>query len=66
MRAHLPVSLLCALAFAGAARGETVYVSNEKGNSITVIDAATLKVVATWPIGRRPRGSVLSRDGKFL
>ncbi len=44
----------------------TVYVSNEKGNSITVIDSATLEVKRTIPVGQRPRGIMLTRDGKQL
>ena len=33
-----------------------VYISNEKDNSISVIDSEKLEVVATWKVGRRPRG----------
>src|SRR6476659_7004706 len=43
-----------------------VYVSNEKGNSITVIDSETQAVTATVPVGRRPRGITISKDGKLL
>ena len=42
----------------------TVYVSNEKGNSLTVIDSATLEVQATIPVGQRPRGIMMTKDGK--
>ena len=44
----------------------TVYVSNEKGNSITVLDSATLEVLQTIPVGQRPRGIKLTKDGKQL
>ena len=43
----------------------TVYVSNEKDNSISVIDAETMKVTATVPVGQRPRGIILSKDGRW-
>jgi len=43
-----------------------VYVSNEKGNSITVLDSTTMKVVKTVPVGQRPRGITISPDGKFI
>lgn len=43
-----------------------VYVSNEDGNSVTVIDTATDTVVATVPVGKRPRGLQVSRDGAQL
>ena len=42
----------------------TVYVSNEKGNSLTVIDSETLQVLTTIPVGQRPRGIMLTKDGK--
>ena len=44
----------------------TAYVTNEKGNSVSVIDSATMAVTATWKVGRRPRGVTLSKDGKEL
>ncbi len=56
----LPLAVLAALA-SGAARASTVLVSNEKGNSITVLDGATLKLIKTVPVGQRPRGIVLSQ-----
>ena len=40
--------------------------SNEKDNTITVIDADTLKVTSTIPVGDRPRGIVLSKDARTL
>ena len=43
-----------------------VYVSNERSNDISVIDGATNAVVATIPVGKRPRGIHLSRDGRRL
>ena len=44
-----------------------VYISNEKDNSISVIDSEKLEVVATWKVGRRPtRHHDLSKDGKLL
>ena len=61
----LPLALLAALA-SGAARASTVLVSNEKGNSITVLDGATLKLIKTVPVGQRPRGIVLSQDKRTL
>jgi PQQ-dependent catabolism-associated beta-propeller protein len=44
------------------ARAETVYVSNEKDNTVSVIDGESLKVTSTIKTGRRPRGIVLSED----
>src|SRR6202453_4015160 len=42
------------------------FVSNEKGNSISVVDTDKMETVATIPTGQRPRGIALSRDGKFV
>jgi len=43
-----------------------VYVSNETGGDIAVIDAGTGTVVERIPVGKRPRGLRLTRDGKHL
>jgi YVTN family beta-propeller protein len=42
------------------------YVSNEDGNTVTVIDTVRGAVIATVPVGRRPRGLKLSHDGRLL
>ena len=48
-----------ALAAAGqTAQAETVYVSNEKDNTITVVDGATLR----WELEAVPEGTVLRLD----
>jgi PQQ-dependent catabolism-associated beta-propeller protein len=74
------VSVAVAVAIVGSAPGPTspassvfdrrIYVSNEFGGSITVIDGATEKVINTIPIGpagtARPRGMALSPDGSTL
>src|SRR5712692_1595891 len=44
----------------------TAYVSNEKSNTISVIDIDKLAVVKTIKVGQRPRGIELSKDGKFI
>ena len=43
-----------------------VYVSNETGGDIAVIDLGAGTVVERIPVGKRPRGLKLSRDGKQL
>jgi YVTN family beta-propeller protein len=43
-----------------------LYVSCEESGDIAVIDTATASVVATWPVGKRPRGLQLTPDGKHL
>src|SRR5262245_9442794 len=43
-----------------------IFVSNENGGDISVIDVATQKIVATIPVGKRPRGVRLSRDGSVV
>lgn len=44
----------------------TAYVTNEKDNSLSVIDTEKLEVTKTIKIGQRPRGVVLSKDGKWV
>src|SRR5258708_774349 len=43
-----------------------VYVTNETSGNRTVIDAATQAVVATAPLGKRPRGIQVSPDRRSL
>src|SRR5262249_42374571 len=45
---------------------ELVYVSTEAGNEVVVIDPERASVIARIPVGKRPRGLKLSRDGKKL
>ena len=58
------------LAGAIVARAESpgyfVYVSNERSGDVTVIDGTTDAVVATFPVGKRPRGIHATPDGKRL
>ena len=42
------------------------YVTNEDGESVSVLDTDKAEVVATVNVGKRPRGLKLSRDGKAL
>jgi YVTN family beta-propeller protein len=49
-----------------AASQPKAYVTNEKSNDISVIDTGTDKVLATVPVGERPRGIRPSPDGKHV
>ena len=42
---------------AATADAYTVFVSNEKDNTVSVLDSTTLEVVKTVKVGQRPRGS---------
>jgi len=44
----------------------TIFVSNEKDNTISIIDGETLEVTDTVEVGERPRGIVLAHDGSVL
>src|SRR5690242_10884921 len=60
----LPLALLAFAACAAAA--PLAYVSNEGSASVSVIDTATDRVVATLKIGEKPRGIALSADASRL
>jgi len=45
---------------------ERVYVSAEQSGEVVVVDPQTASVVTRIAVGKRPRGLVLSRDGKHL
>src|SRR5688572_26530059 len=44
----------------------TVYVTNEASGDLTVIDAANNEVIATLPLGKRPRGIHVTPDRKNI
>ena len=60
----LPVGLM---AFAsGACVAGNVYVANEEANTVSVLDAASFKTVATVPVGKMPHNVQVSPDGKTV
>ena len=65
-KASIALAAYVALTSTSAMAGELAFVSNEKDNTISVLDMSTLKLVKTIPVGKRPRGMVLTPDGKEL
>lgn len=70
-RSHASVGVTAAFgllaALAGPARAadssaERLYVSDETGGNVVIVDPRARKVVARIPVGKRPRGIVLSHD----
>src|SRR5439155_21490347 len=61
-----PLVLLAALVLGHARAGAEmrVFVTNEKSDDVTVIDATTRTVLKTIPVGKRPRGVAVSPDGR--
>lgn len=62
-RVGMTVALLM---LAAGARADTVFVTNEQDDTVSVIDGNSLQLVGTIPVGRRPRGIEASPDGKRL
>src|SRR5262249_4656803 len=60
------LALGASIAFAVPADAYLAYVSNEKGNTVSVIDTTKLQVVQTIKVGQRPRGIGLTKDGKYI
>jgi YVTN family beta-propeller protein len=56
------LALAFVLASAGPALAYDAFVTNEKGNSVSVIDTDSLTVKKTIPVSQRPRGIVASPD----
>jgi len=60
-------SLLCFLLMSGYLQAsEVAYVSNEKDNTLSVIDMERFEVIDTIEVGKRPRGITLSKDRRQL
>lgn len=65
----VPFLLAAAIALSPASNSAAhfrVYVTNERSGDLTEIDSATLDVIATIPLGKRPRGIHASPDHRFL
>jgi YVTN family beta-propeller protein len=74
---RLPLALLAASCFFGCSKTEhkatpaipatpLAYVSDEAGGNVAVVDVSRAEVVASIPVGKRPRGVKLSPDRKLL
>jgi YVTN family beta-propeller protein len=62
---------ILAVAFAGIVEGAEgpgyyAFVSNERSGDVTVIDGTSDEVVATFAVGKRPRGIHATPDGKRI
>jgi YVTN family beta-propeller protein len=64
MRHALPALTLLAAALGVAHAGPLAYVSNEGSGTLSVIDTATDAVLYELPAGAKPRGAVISPDGR--
>ncbi|MEE9321032.1 MAG: PQQ-dependent catabolism-associated beta-propeller protein [Granulosicoccus sp.] len=62
----LTIMAVAGLVSTTTAHAYQVFVSNEKDNTISIIDGDSLEVVDTLNVGERPRGITLSADGKEL
>src|SRR3977135_2388689 len=65
-RRYLLSGIAAWLAMATPASAFIAYVSNEKGNTVSVIDTDKWVVTSTIKVGQRPRGIEFTRDGKFV
>ena len=63
---RLAGALALTLVAAAPAHANTAYVTNEKGNSVSIIDTATMETTKTVKVGQRPRGLALSKGDAFL
>src|SRR5204863_593494 len=57
------VTITLALAVCAEAQNYFVFVSNERSGDVSVIDGTTDAVVATFRVGKRPRGIHATPDG---
>jgi YVTN family beta-propeller protein len=60
--AMLGAALVARMACADPAATEQLYVSDETGGNVVIVDAQRQSVVARIPVGKRPRGIQLSPD----
>ena len=63
---HLLLSAALTALAASPALANKVFVSNERGNTVTVIDSETWEVLEEFDAGNRPRGITIAPDGSEL
>jgi PQQ-dependent catabolism-associated beta-propeller protein len=66
MKMRVLLGLGLSLLAAGQADAFMAYVSNEKSNTVSVIDTSKWAVVRTIKVGQRPRGIEITKDEKFV
>jgi len=65
-RAGALAAILLGTACRSQPAASRLFISNESGGTISVIDAQSSKTLATIPVGNQPRGLRVSRDGRTL
>src|SRR5882762_7490011 len=60
------ILLVLALGSTRAGAEVRIFVTNEKSDDVTVVNAATRSVVGTIKVGKRPRGVTVSHDGRLV
>ena len=63
LQTAIAAALVLAMLSVGATPPKRIFVTNERDDTVSVIDGATNTVVATIDIGTRPRGIGISPDG---
>jgi YVTN family beta-propeller protein len=58
------VLAILSLVARGAGAAERVYVSDETGGNVVIVDPQSASVIASIPVGKRPRGIQVSPDHK--
>ena len=63
---RLMLVLMLSLVLSAEAGAYTAYVSNERSNTVSVIDTNKWEVVKTIKVGQRPRGIAHTKDQKYV
>ena len=58
--------LFVSILYFSSADASKAYITNEKDNTLSVIDIDKRKVIKTVDIGQRPRGITMTKDGKLV
>ena len=67
MHGRLPLLVLILLPLGSVpAAAYMAYVTNERDNTLSAIDLDQMKTVRTVPVGQRPRGITMTKDGSEI
>src|ERR1700758_4492652 len=63
---RLALVVMLSMAPIGTPAAFTAYVSNERSNTVSVIDTSKWEVVKTIKVGQRPRGITYTKDQRYV
>jgi len=66
LKINIILIALCFSVFSKVSHANKAFITNEKDNTVSVLDVKKMKVIDTVKVGQRPRGIIISNDGRLV